>query len=179
MGWEIQKRSTACGGCGNVFEEGETYHGTLRREGEAFLRRDLCEDCWARPLGDGSPGFFSQWRGTFRVPETPSPVEPIRGDVVERLLKRYLGSSSPGEARICYVLSLFLERKRRFVERDRVREEGRSWILYEDRRTGDTFLVEDPGMRLDEVPQVQREVEMIIRREEEAARPVEPAVGEG
>jgi hypothetical protein len=68
-----------------------------------------------------------------------------------------------------------LERKRLLIERDvRVRrEDGKLIRLYEHRHTGETLMIVDPRLRLDEIEEVQREIVTMLSPP--AAPATEPA----
>ena len=115
---------------------------------------------------------FSHWRAKFTrpVPAERRPETLPRNDA-ETLLRRYLteeetpADGSPRE-RACYLLALMLERKRRLRPTDARTEPGaggRRLLFYEHRETGETFVVVDPGLRLDQLEALQREVADLLR----------------
>jgi hypothetical protein len=58
-----------------------------------------------------------------------------------------------------YILAVMLERKRILVEKDvQTREDKTKIRVYEHKKTGETFLVIDPELKLAEIEKVQEEV---------------------
>jgi hypothetical protein len=74
-----------------------------------------------------------------------------------------LQEGRPEQARAAYILALMLERKRQLRPTDtRDDADGRRLLLYEHVRTGETFVVADPRLRLDQLEEVQREVAELL-----------------
>jgi hypothetical protein len=62
-----------------------------------------------------------------------------------------------------YVLAVMLERSRILVERDAHEQEDRTIIrVYEHRRTGESFVVLDPRLRLENIAEVQQQVVALL-----------------
>ena len=62
-----------------------------------------------------------------------------------------------------YVLAVMLERSRIFVERDaKEQEDGTIRRVYEDRKSGDTFVILDPRIRLENLAEVQAQVVALL-----------------
>jgi hypothetical protein len=57
------------------------------------------------------------------------------------------------------------------------RDDGTMLRVYEHRRTGDSFVVADPRLRLDQLEQVQREVIDMLGGEKKAAAGAPAAEG--
>ena len=80
----------------------------------------------------------------------------------EQLFRRLIASENP-PANACYVLAAMLERKRVLKQiKTETAEKGRV-LIYEDRTTGDVFIVSDPNLRLDELESVQHEVAQLLQ----------------
>jgi hypothetical protein len=157
--WNIRARADTCDATGKPFAEGETFHTALYREGEGFLRRDLCEESWAALAADPqvSPPF-SSWRSKFEPP-APAAPEPLPRDDAEGMLRRLLESRDPAHTNTRYLLAVMLERKR--VLRPQVsREKG--ILVYERAGTGETFLISDPNLSLSDLARVQEEVSALL-----------------
>ena len=64
---------------------------------------------------------------------------------------------------VVYVLAVMLERSRILVERDsKLQPDGTIRRVYEDRKQGDTFVILDPRLRLDNIEEVQRQVVALL-----------------
>ena len=159
--WDIKPCNGSCGQCGTAFQDGQGYVSRLVVEQEGYERHDCCETCWAKPEVRGvSP--HSAWKGVFRLPPPP-PEEALKKETAESLLRKYMETEDPLKRNVIYVLAVMLERKRMLVERDnQVREDGTKIIVYEYRKTGEVFMVPDPGLRLDQLEQVQSEVAALL-----------------
>ena len=75
------------------------------------------------------------------------------------MLRQFMETEDPTRQNAIFILAVMLERRRILVERDmKTREDGLKVRFYEHRKTGEIFVVPDPGLRLDELEQVQQEV---------------------
>jgi hypothetical protein len=69
----------------------------------------------------------------------------------------------PAMSQVVYVLAVMLERGKILVERDaKPHESGGILRVYEHRRSGDTFIVLDPKLRLDRLGEVQQQVVSLL-----------------
>ena len=70
-------------------------------------------------------------------------------------------SSQHASAR--YLLAAMLERKRLLKEIEaKPGAEGQVTRIYEHTKTGEVFVIPDPGLRLDQIEQVQQEVSALL-----------------
>ena len=152
--WEIKGRSHACTATGHEFADGEYFYTLLFLEGGNFHREDLCEDAWQTRDQTRKP--FSFWRTKFEVP--PPAPEPLGKQSAETLLRKYM--SEPGEehANVRFILALMLERKRLLKSVEVKEEEGNRFHIYLHAKTGEIFVIPDPGLHLDQIEAVQTEV---------------------
>lgn len=94
------------------------------------------------------------------------PREPdhrVRKETAEHLLRNLIKEENPGRTNAIYILAVMLERQRVFVEREARRTgDGRRLVIYEHKRTGETFAVTDPELRLAEVDPVQQEIMALL-----------------
>jgi hypothetical protein len=162
--WTIQARAEQCDLTGRPFADGEHFFTLLYRDkGESLHRRDVSEEGW-RTLqqagGDAGPPF-SFWRSKFTA--APAATATLQKEDAESLLRRFLQEGRPEQVRAAYILALMLERKRQLRPTDtREDPDGRRLLLYEHVRTGETFVVADPRLRLDQLEDVQREVAELL-----------------
>lgn len=168
--WNIKSRSEACQACARPFADGEEFFSRLDFQGhEGYSRRDLCLACWD---ASAKQGALSVWKTVYRVPPPPPP-EPLKKETAESLLRQLMESEDPSKKNTIYILAVMLERRRILAERDvQTRDDGVKVRVYEHKKTGETFLVPDPGLKLAELEQVQREVIGMLgggRKEAEAA----------
>ncbi len=153
--WDIQPRASACTACGTAFADKAVYHTLLAFDAAGYRRQDLCPGCFA---GASREGAVSYWQGEFKVP-APPPPEPIEKETAETLLRRLVESADPSQAAARYILAVMLERKRLLKHRDTVRDDqGNELLVYEHARTGESFTIPDPHLRLDQLADVQQQV---------------------
>jgi len=150
--WDIKARGCRCTRTGREFADGESFYTLLYREKDGYRREDLCEEAWRDRNDNIQP--FSFWKSKFDPPPPPPP-EPLPKNDAEGLLRRLLAEGSPATSNACYILALMLERKRVLRPLD---SEDPALLVYEHVGTGETFVVQNPGLSLDQVPAVQREV---------------------
>ncbi|HUI05729.1 MAG TPA: hypothetical protein VL486_01855 [Verrucomicrobiae bacterium] len=169
--WDIQSRADTCAACQRPFADKEVYHTLLRMDANGYQRRDLCGACYANASRDG---VLSYWQGEYKLP-APPPPEPIQRETAETLLRKLVESTDPAHAAARYILAVMLERKRILKHRDTVREkDGNELLVYEHARTGESFTIPDPHLRLEQLAQVQQEIAAVLHPTPESAE-AEPA----
>jgi len=158
--WNIKPRATVCGRCGQFFADSQSYWSALRHGPEGFAREDHCAGCW--PAARDACRPHSAWQGVYREPPPPD-AEPLRKETAESLLRRMMEDVEPANPAAMFILAVMLERKRLFVERDvQVDDAGAVTRIYEHRKTGETFLIPDPRLQLDQLDAVQAEVVALL-----------------
>ena len=164
--WTIQARTNRCDVTGQPFADGESFYTLLYRDRDDTLsRRDVSAEGWRRLKADRSaPRPFSFWRSKFVPPPPPAPEALPKADAETRL-RRFLAENRPEHLRAAYILALMLERKRVLRPTDSRTDGagGRRLLFYEHAATGETFVVTDPGLRLDQLEEVQREVGELLK----------------
>ena len=174
--WEIQARSRHCSRCERQFLDGDRYRCVLSYREEQPVRRDFCEGCWddqPQPHLDEGEELISWWQSTVRIPPPPPKEEAIKRSLAEQLLRKYLDLSEPKHVNLRYILALMLERRRVLSQKHTVEEDpsGRTLLVYEHMRTGETFLIEDPHLSLSRIDEVQAQVKEILDFEEKGKEP--------
>jgi hypothetical protein len=158
--WDIKARGNACGKCDVPFEEDQPVYSTLVRNEEGYVRIDCCEKCRQDDTESHDP--YSNWQGIFRKPP-PEPEELLKKETAESLLRRFLQKEDESKTNVVYILAVMLERKRILVERDvQVRADGTKILVYEHRKTGESFTVPDPCLELDQLDHVEEEVKALL-----------------
>ncbi|MBN1673879.1 MAG: hypothetical protein JXR37_22715 [Kiritimatiellae bacterium] len=154
--WNIKARGHACSGCQTAFADGQPYYSRLRFGEEGYERADFCEPCWQQQEQEGA--HLSSWRGTYRPPP-PAPEPALKKETAESLFRKLIEEEDRTQRNTVYILGVMLERRRILVERDiRTLDNGDRVLVYEHRKSGETFLVADPQLRLDQLEHVQEEV---------------------
>ena len=154
--WEIKSRAHQCSRTGREFAEGEFFYTILVREGEGFLREDMSEEAWNERNENIQP--FSFWRSKYEPP-APPPAEPLPRDDAEGLLRRLIQENDPAYSNVRYILALMLERKRVIRPLESLDDD---MLVYEHLATGETFVLANPKLSLERIPEVQREVSALL-----------------
>jgi len=156
--WAIKHRADVCAATERPFEPGEYFYTLLFRDAEGFRREDLSEAAWQNRNQNIQP--FSFWKTKYE----PLPVEsePLAKENAEQLFRRLVAAENP-PANACYVLAAMLERKRVLKQIKTEHAEKGRLLIYEHGASGDVFIVPDPGLRLDELENVQSEVAQLLK----------------
>ena len=160
--WNIRPRGHTCSICTEPLVDKGPCVSVLRENENTYERLDCHADCWNRLERDWEP--FSAWEGIYEAPSPSSlKVEPLKKENAEDLLRRLITLEDPTMSNVVYVLAVMLERGKILVERDaKPHESGGILRIYEHKRTGDTFVVLDPKLRLDRLGEVQQQVVALL-----------------
>jgi hypothetical protein len=160
--WTIQGRTDRCSATGELFVPGQHFYTVLFDEISGFRREDFCETAWKeRRKQESKP--YSFWRTKFEPPPPPAP-EALGKQTAEDLLRRYTSQNAPEHGNVRYILALMLERKRLLKEVDvKEAEDGSLTRIYQHAKSGDVFIIPDPGLRLDQMAEVQTQVAELLK----------------
>jgi len=160
--WNIRSRAHACGVCMSPLKDGETVTSALREVKGGYERLDAHTACWKSMRRDWEP--FSVWEGVYEAPPPPDArKEPIKKETADELLRHLVQLEDPAMKNVVYVLAVMLERGKTLVERDvRTSEDGSLLRVYEHRKTGESFVVLDPRLRLENLADVQNQVVALL-----------------
>lgn len=173
--WNIKAPGMACGGCQKTFTDRETYFTRLVFSAKGYERMDHCEACWKKELE--SQPRYGAWKGVYRVPPPPRERK-VKKEAAEALLRELVEGNEPGRTNAIYILAVMLERQRLFLERElRTDEPGIRRIVYEHRKTGETFVIVDPQLKLGDLDSVQREIMDLLAGEPAAKAAASSAAG--
>ena len=170
--WNLQSRAPVCETCSQPFADKQAYHTLLFDVPPELRRSDICEVCWQKQnAGDtrNRTGFISHWQGIY---EAPLVTDPIKKETAETLLRKLIEQNDPRYAPAGYILAVMLERKRILKVKEQIVRDGKRVFIYEQPATGDVFTIADPGLRLDQLEAVQRDVAELL---EHGLNPSAPA----
>jgi hypothetical protein len=154
--WSVRKCAAACGGCEKAFVHEEVVISELQFQDGSYHRVDRCDAC-AVKSSDG----ISVWKTQFLLPLVEEEMVPKEN--VESLLRKRMREEQPEDRDLIFILAVMLERKRILIERGvQPLADGFKMRVYEHRKTKESFTVTDPGLRLDELEQVQDEVAILL-----------------
>src|ERR1051325_1838679 len=172
--WNIQSRGHLCQACHKHFADEESFHTLLFDQKNTYAPLDVCQDCWSTQFSQGATdrkGFVSHWQSVFKAPPA-APVDPIRKENAETLLRKLIELHDPSHAGALFILAVMLERKRLFKVKAQLTENGQRAFVYEHAESGDLFTIPDPRLQLDQLEEVQRDVAHLL--EHGLASPVAP-----
>ena len=133
----------------------------LKEVAEGYERLDCHPECWKAAPRDWTP--FSQWDGVYLAPQKEVKSEPLKKEDAGELLRELVTMDDPAMKNVVYVLAVMLERSKILVERDRKElDDGTIRRVYEDRKQGDTFVILDPRLRLENLAEVQTQVVALL-----------------
>jgi len=171
--WNIRSRAHQCAVSERPFADGEKHYTAIYFDPESggYSRRDVAFDAWEQELAERKPFFF--WKSVYvkNAPEERPEITSKESGM--SLLQRMIEEDESYTENARYILALMLERKRvlsPMAVKDT--EQGRM-LFYENKKTGDAFIIRDPELRLDEIAGVQEEVATLLgfsSPEEQAAK---------
>ena len=161
--WNIRSRGHVCAACGNPFEDKRACVSLLQDTPEGFVRNDYCTPCWRTLRDQPREGVVSMWEGIYEAPLRVEKKEVVTRESADALFRRLIALDDPEMQPAVYVLAVMLERGKRLVERGRRNHESGGILrVYEDKATGDSFIVMDPRLRLDQITKVQEDVAALL-----------------
>jgi hypothetical protein len=160
--WSIRSRSHHCALSERPFIEGETFHTAIYFDTKTgdYLRRDVGLDSWKQELSERKPVAY--WKTLYSPTITEQKPEVTSKESAMALLQRFIeeGDNSTENAR--YILALMLERKRILSNTATKEVDGQRMLFYENKKTGEVFIVRDPELLLNELASLQDEVAMLL-----------------
>ena len=159
--WNIRSRGHVCSICNRPLVDKTPMVSALKEQPGGYERLDCHPECWKTQLRDWTP--FSQWDGVYLAPIKETRAEPLKKEDAGELLRELVTLDDPAMKNVVYVLAVMLERSKILVERARKeQEDGTIRRVYEDRKQGDTFVILDPRLRLENLAEVQTQVVALL-----------------
>ena len=159
--WNIRSRGHICSICQKPLVDRTPMVSALKEVGEGYERFDCHPECWKTAERDWQP--FSVWDGVYQAPVKEAKSEPLKKEDAGELLRHLITLDDPAMKNVVYVLAVMLERSKILVERDaKSQEDGTIRRVYEDRKNGDTFVILDPRLRLENLVEVQQQVVALL-----------------
>jgi hypothetical protein len=160
--WSIRSRAHQCALTGRPFEDGESFHTTIYFDPQenGYVRRDVCAEAWPQEREQRKP--VAAWKNIYQKVIAEAKPEIAPKESAQDLLQRFIEDGDPKTENARYILALMLERKRQLVQTAEKEVDGAKMLFYENKKTGEIFIVRDPELRLDEIAQMQDEVASIL-----------------
>ena len=159
--WNIRSRGHVCSLCQKPLVDKAPVVSALREVAGGYERFDCHPECWKAAQRDWEP--LSQWDGVYFAPVREAKKEPLKKEDAGELLRQLVTMDDPAMKNVVYVLAVMLERAKILVERDaKELDDGSIRRVYEDRKQGDTFVILDPRLRLENLSEVQQQVVALL-----------------
>ena len=159
--WNIKSRGHVCSMCQKPLIDKAPVVSALRETPEGYERFDCHPECWKAAERDWSP--FSLWDGVYFAPTREERKEALKKEDAGEILRQLVTLDDPAMKNVIYVLAVMLERSKILVERDaKPQPDGTIRRVYEDRKNGDTFIILDPRLRLENLAEVQQQVVALL-----------------
>jgi hypothetical protein len=117
-------------------------------------------DSWKQELSERKP--IAYWKTLYSPTITEQKPEVTSKESAMALLQRFIEEGDPGTENARYILALMLERKRILSNTATKEVDGQRMLFYENKKTGEVFIVRDPELRLNELAALQDEVAMLL-----------------
>jgi hypothetical protein len=160
--WHLRSRAHRCARTSEAFVDGQPIYTAIyfdRGTGE-YERRDVSVEGWAEELAERNP--YSYWKSAYQKTVAEEKPEISGRENPAELLRRLVEEDQPETENARYILAVMLERKRQLAETAVKEDETGKLRFYENKKTGDVFLIRDPGLRLDEIERVQQQVAELL-----------------
>lgn len=160
--WSIKSRAHVCAVTERHFEDGEPFCTAIFPDPESsgYVRKDFSLDAWQKQAEDQATPF-SFWQSIYHAPVKEQEVE-VTEESPEDLLRRLIEEDEEHTENVRYILAVMLERKKQLVEVDNQPTATGIIRIYEQRKSGDVFIVKDPNIPLSEVESVQDEITIML-----------------
>lgn len=153
--WEVKARAHHCLECGEPFEEKEFLMSRLMLAPEGMVRQDYKLSVWDKSKQEEALFY---WKTQYRLPPAKKEAA-FKEENAEEILRQLVEEKDESSVNVVFLLAVMLERKRLLIERGVQRDaEGRQIRIYEHKESGETFLIPDPELTLDQIEKVQQEV---------------------
>jgi hypothetical protein len=158
--WNIRSRGHVCSICEKPLVNKAPVVSILHELADGYERLDCHPECWKTAPRDWE---LSSWEGVYSAPPPSDKKETLKKETADELLRHLISLDDPAMKNVVYVLAVMLERSKILVERDAKEQPDRTIIrIYEHRRTGESFIVLDPRIRLENLNDVQTEVVALL-----------------
>ena len=166
--WKIRSTTAQCVLTEEPFEDGEDFYTCIfdDPESDGFIRKDYSVVSWRQVCSAGRMNPFSFWKSTYKAPGPEFNEKRIEDTSAEGMLRRFIEEDDSRTEHARYILALMLERKKTLIPTDSQETEDRKLLFYEHAENSDVFIVVDPGLKLDQIEEVQKEVAELLAIEE-------------
>lgn len=173
--WHVRSRGRECAATQRPFIHEEPIITALFPDPESsgYLRRDFCVEGWQLNQESGQAPF-SFWRTTFSAPVQQQAEDPVEKLSAEEILRRLVEEDEDHTENTRFILAVMLERQKILRETDSQRTPSGILRVYEQRKTGEVYIVKDPDIPLSQVESVQNEVIVLLENNGRTPEPADP-----
>jgi hypothetical protein len=160
--WEraVTKPLDVCAACGGPLKPGEEYLATVVATPEGFVRQDRCVACSVVQ----KENVFSFWRGRRPADRPGAPVR-LDFDSLLELLRRLDGRDDASSARLRWIVTILLLRRRYVQIVGRSTEDGVEVLEVKPRHDDRTFRVRDPKLSPEDFDALHEDLSKIFNLE--------------
>lgn len=180
--WHVRSRGRECAATQQLFSDREPIITALfpDLESSGYLRRDYCIAGWKNQL-ESPEKPFSFWRTIYTAPTNNDAQHAAEKLSAEEILRRLVEEDEDHTENTRFILAVMLERQKLLRETDSQRTPNGIIRVYEQRKSGEIYIVKDPDIPLSQVEAVQNEVIILLenngRSPAPASETVTPALG--
>ncbi len=163
--WNIRTRAHACAATGETFADSAPFYTALFEDPASgdLVRKDYSLQGWAQAEAAGMALLpFSFWKSTYEPSKSESKPEVVEKEGAAALLRRLIEEDSAGSENTRYILAVMLERKKILRQTGTRDTEEASFLVYENPKNGEVYIIRDPELKLDQVEAVQKEVSLLL-----------------
>ncbi|MGJ8724513.1 MAG: hypothetical protein ACSHYB_08145 [Roseibacillus sp.] len=159
--YSIKSRSHCCHLTGEAFQEDQPFIAAIFPDTEAsgYIRLDYSVAAWDTREDETQP--FSFWRSHYKPPVKEEETQVTPHDP-QTLFAKLIEDDEAHTENARFILAAMLERKKIIRETDTQQLPTGLLRIYENRKTGDVFIVKDPQIALADVESIQEEVQQLL-----------------
>ena len=161
--WNLRSRAHHCALSERPFVDGETHYTAIYLDPKTaeYTRRDIALEVWAQEQTERTA--IAKWKTIYHKTLTEAKPDITSRESPLTLLQRLVDEDKSYTENARYILAAMLERKR-ILSQTAVKEndQGDKMLFYENKKTGDVYIIRDPELRLDELASVQEEVATLL-----------------
>lgn len=160
--WSIKSRARECAITGEAFVSGQKIRAAIFPDPDSsgYLRKDFTQEAWDARENEEVP--FSAWVTTYEPPVIEEKTEDVVDQDPETLLQKLVEEDEEHTENVRYILAVMLERQKLLRETDTQQVPSGILRVYEQRKTGDVYIIKDPQIPLSDVDKVQEEVRELL-----------------
>lgn len=161
--YSIKSRSHCCHVTEEAFQEDQPFIAAIFPDPEAsgYIRLDYSMNAWDAREDKDNNQPFSFWRSHYKPPVKEEETQVTPHDPYT-LFSKLIEDDEAHTENARFILAAMLERKKIIRETDTQQLPTGLLRIYENRKTGDVFIVKDPQIALTDVESIQEEVQQLL-----------------